>query len=670
MRTVKPVQLIFSLILFMFLQHATYAADNPEIAIFFNSSFVDTAESYMGEATNVRDSLQSLGYTVTLFTDYTESGFNSALVNKNVLIIPEMEKGNLINYLSIGARSVIIDFVNNGGTLLLFGDYHGYSENLLNALYSGYSYSTPGCTFSNSSFAFQKTAATTGTVYESGPTNLPDPSATCPLYTSTLPAGTKVYYTDSTGTKAALFSKQEGTGQIVRIAWDWYSAAPTGSYNGGWLDVLNRIMTSVKVGQDIQIAGTGVIGITPGYIATGFHKGFILDAADFAAAGYPADSGVTEQCVGGCYDFDIDISGNPGGMAKVVIPLVGIIPETNDPLYRIYSTTIFQWQTFANSDTKNQIASYYTASGVCAAPGDTAYAAGVTSGVNCLQITVQDNGPNDKNPTLGKISMTGGLGLNPNSDIDGDGVADHLDNCLHTPNPDQLDTDFDGVGDACDNCLRNKNPDQQDTDGDGVGDACDNCVIHVNPDQLDTDSDGVGDACDNCVLTRNPDQADTDNDGVGDACDNCVAHANPDQKDTDNDGVGDVCDNCVTTANTDQKDTDGDGIGDVCDNCVTTPNTDQLDGDGDGVGDVCDNCTQVANTDQRDTNNDGYGNICDADLNNDGIVNFTDMGIMRAYFFGPAPDADLNGDGVVNFTDLGIMKASFFMSPGPSGIAP
>jgi hypothetical protein len=35
-------------------------------------------------------------------------------------------------------------------------------------------------------------------------------------------------------------------------------------------------------------------------------------------------------------------------------------------------------------------------------------------------------------------------------DFDGDGVADSVDNCPYTYNPDQTDTDGDGLGDVCD----------------------------------------------------------------------------------------------------------------------------------------------------------------------------------------------------------------------------
>ena len=95
----------------------------------------------------------------------------------------------------------------------------------------------------------------------------------------------------------------------------------------------------------------------------------------------------------------------------------------------------------------------------------------------------------------------------------------------------------------------------------------------------------------------------------------------------------------------------------------------QSDSDGDGVVDADDNCLTVANADQRDTDGDLYGNACDADLNNDGVVNVVDLGILRGAFFSADADADFNGDGTVNVVDLGIMRVGFFLPPGPSGLA-
>ena len=92
--------------------------------------------------------------------------------------------------------------------------------------------------------------------------------------------------------------------------------------------------------------------------------------------------------------------------------------------------------------------------------------------------------------------------------------------------------------------------------------------------------------------------------------------------------------------------------------------------DTDGVRNFLDNCTQDANPDQRDSNSDGYGNVCDADLNNDGITNTVDLGLLRLSFFTADADADLNGDGVVNVVDLGTLRAAFFSTPGSANWNP
>ena len=84
------------------------------------------------------------------------------------------------------------------------------------------------------------------------------------------------------------------------------------------------------------------------------------------------------------------------------------------------------------------------------------------------------------------------------------------------------------------------------------------------------------------------------------------------------------------------------------------------DTDLDGIDDQNDNCVIEPNFDQRDSDADGLGNSCDADLNNDCNVNFADLNLMRAVFFGTDEDADLNGDGRVNFLDLSLVKQAFF----------
>lgn len=66
----------------------------------------------------------------------------------------------------------------------------------------------------------------------------------------------------------------------------------------------------------------------------------------------------------------------------------------------------------------------------------------------------------------------------PPSDVDGDGIANALDNCSTTQNADQHDEDDDTVGDVCDNCPHVSNTTQANVmegsaGADMVGDACD-----------------------------------------------------------------------------------------------------------------------------------------------------------------------------------------------------
>ena len=94
-----------------------------------------------------------------------------------------------------------------------------------------------------------------------------------------------------------------------------------------------------------------------------------------------------------------------------------------------------------------------------------------------------------------------------------------------------------------------------------------------------------------------------------------------------------------------------------------------VDTDGDAISDVIDNCTLVSNPGQVDTDFDGFGNACDPDLNNDNIVNATDLGAFREAFFSTGvTDSDFNADGVTNATDLAILKSFFFGPPGPSAL--
>ncbi|MCK6371484.1 MAG: thrombospondin type 3 repeat-containing protein [Gammaproteobacteria bacterium] len=129
-----------------------------------------------------------------------------------------------------------------------------------------------------------------------------------------------------------------------------------------------------------------------------------------------------------------------------------------------------------------------------------------------------------------------------NTDIDDDGILNHLDNCPETVNPGQQDADGDGVGNACN--------DAADTDGDEWADALDNCALLSNPDQADRDADRIGDGCD--PYPDNPDNyAARCEEAIGNVSTLGVAlaacEAVPKAVDTDGDGEVDQTDSCPAT---------------------------------------------------------------------------------------------------------------------------
>ncbi len=167
-------------------------------------------------------------------------------------------------------------------------------------------------------------------------------------------------------------------------------------------------------------------------------------------------------------------------------------------------------------------------------------------------------------------------------DEDGDGIGES-DNCPGVNNPDQLDYDLDGQGDACDS----------DDDGDGVDDALDECPMsdlewesnsfnnhdsdgcEDNTEDIDDDADGIIDELDECPRGVLGSGSDPDEDGCKDIED----------LDDDNDGVGDGSDLCNPGAISWPSGTITDHDGDGC------KDTDEdFDDDNDGVYDELDAC--------------------------------------------------------------------------------
>jgi hypothetical protein len=73
------------------------------------------------------------------------------------------------------------------------------------------------------------------------------------------------------------------------------------------------------------------------------------------------------------------------------------------------------WQGFV-IDSNNKVASARGSDGVCPAPGDVAYRDGLHAGDYCIQLTLEDGGPNDNDDLRnGVIRDPSGAGSTPQS---------------------------------------------------------------------------------------------------------------------------------------------------------------------------------------------------------------------------------------------------------------
>ncbi len=114
---------------------------------------------------------------------------------------------------------------------------------------------------------------------------------------------------------------------------------------------------------------------------------------DFGDAGGAAANGQDENYdyVAGIHDFEIAGLPRAGHVALVVIPQTSPVPANGR--YRKYHDG-FGWSDFV-TDARNTVSSAEGVAGVCPAPGSNAYTPGLTAGDHCVQLMLEDGGPND-----------------------------------------------------------------------------------------------------------------------------------------------------------------------------------------------------------------------------------------------------------------------------------
>src|SRR5690606_32683256 len=109
--------------------------------------------------------------------------------------------------------------------------------------------------------------------------------------------------------------------------------------------------------------------------------------------------------VGGYFDFVVRDVPTDGASIAIVIPQRAVVPAS--PVYRKFDGI---WFTFVE-DARNRLASAPGQRGICPPPGSDAYQIGLNPGDWCVELTIEDGGPNDTDGLAnGAIRDPGGVG--------------------------------------------------------------------------------------------------------------------------------------------------------------------------------------------------------------------------------------------------------------------
>ncbi len=149
------------------------------------------------------------------------------------------------------------------------------------------------------------------------------------------------------------------------------------------------------VAQGTAAAGSGVSGVS-------------VTAAELGSA----DSAVTQQCIGGCFDFVVTGVGN-GATINVFLPPLSTAVPVSDPVTGVTSYRKLQGATWVDFDLANVATSALNAFGACSSNAAD-YTGGLNAGDNCVMLTLTDGslaGGDSDGIVDGIITDPGGIGI-------------------------------------------------------------------------------------------------------------------------------------------------------------------------------------------------------------------------------------------------------------------
>lgn len=179
----------------------------------------------------------------------------------------------------------------------------------------------------------------------------------------------------------------------------------------GIADYLDNIADCNVLPENVAVSDGFLLETDPGicmrlgnFSIAGETGGARLTSSDFSENSVDTlvpDSFSTN--VGGYFDFILTQLPNDAQSVSVAVPLLSAIPA-NATYRKLANGT---WQTFIE-DANNQIASAAGETGYCPPPGSSEYTPGLNQGHWCLQLTIEDGGPNDADGKINRMIVDPG----------------------------------------------------------------------------------------------------------------------------------------------------------------------------------------------------------------------------------------------------------------------
>ncbi|MFT3787345.1 MAG: calcium-binding protein [Tepidisphaeraceae bacterium] len=251
------------------------------IALFNDPAIIVGNDTVADSARNMQAVLEAAGHTVRTIDSAMSFALNpaAALAGADVFLLPKLYFGDIRPSLLLnGGMDVLRSFVENGGALISAGDGTAggsvYNSATLNDLFGwdiGFQFYTP---FEATPITLDPAAAA-GTAFAGGPASLTR-NDDLNMMNVGYPGEAQFIYRFAGG-QPAVARIPVSNGVVVSLGWDYRDAAPRGTQDGGWNDVLIRAVEdavaepfAVLDGGTLKLTGTNGADTITVYTSSGF----------------------------------------------------------------------------------------------------------------------------------------------------------------------------------------------------------------------------------------------------------------------------------------------------------------------------------------------------------------------------------------------------------------